>query len=746
MGWLKYVKRILTMSKKILYLFLFISITCWGQRKSTADKYFKEYAYKKSAKLYESLFKKGDDSYSVLSRLGDSYYNNSDFVQAEKWYKELMKRYERIISPEYIFKYAQALKSNGKIKESDKWLLKLNKLKEQDSRAKALKQNTNYFIEYTNREKLYVNINNLSINTKYSDFGGFIFNNDFYFASTKPNGANDKKLYSWNNQPHLSIYKGQESFNKRAKILDVYASNRVQSLDSEYHESNAVITSNGKTMYFTRTSSDGKKLKGGENKVANLKIYKAEKVGDVWGNITELPFNNNDYSIGHPALSLDEKTLYFISDMPNGFGLTDIYKVNLLEEGKYSEPENLGRNINTEGREMFPFVGNDNTLYFASDGHLGLGALDVFESKIEEGKYTKSLNLGAPINGPYDDFAFVINKKRNNGFFSSNREGGKGDDDIYSFLIYNCKEAISGLVTETKTERPIKNAVVRLINSKGEVVAERKTEEDGTYSFREIECEKKFTVVASKDDYKSEEKITQTLDVNKESITTNLQLESLIVEDQIVINPIYFDFDKYDIREDATYELEHVVSVMKNHPEMIIKIESHTDSRGELSYNKWLSEKRAKATKYYIISRGISSDRIQSAKGLGEEQLLNDCDTKKGFKCKEEAHQINRRSYFYILNNKETTEGKNSVELVYKIQLASTKQKEYENEPFANLEEIEIIRVGTSYKFYCCKNSSLEIIGEKLKNLKDEGYKDAFIVPFLNGKRISIKQALEIKK
>ncbi|WP_420551737.1 OmpA family protein [Tenacibaculum aiptasiae] len=732
------------MGKKILYLFVFISVTCWGQRKSIADKYFNEYAYKKSAKLYESLFKKGDTSYSVLSRLGDSYYNNSNFVQAEKWYKELIKRYEKIISPEYVFKYAQVLKSNGKIKESDKWLLKLNNLRKEDSRGEALKQNANYFIEYTNREKLYVNLNNLSINTKYSDFGGFIYGNEFYFASTKPNGTNDKKLYSWNNQPHLSIYKGTESFNEEAKILDVFASKKVESVDSKYHESNAVITADGKTMYFTRTSSEEEKLKGGENKEANLKIYKAEKIGDVWGNITELPFNNDNYSIGHPALSLDEKTLYFISNMPNGYGLTDIYKVELLGGGKYSEPKNLGRGINTEGREMFPFIGDDNTLYFASDGHLGLGALDVFESKFVEGNYMKSLNLGAPINGPYDDFGFVINKKRNNGFFSSNREGGKGDDDIYSFLVYNCKEAISGLITETKTEKPIQNAVVKLIDSTGKVVTETKTKEDGTYTFNALECEKKFTVVASKDDYKSEEKIAKTLDVNKESITTNLQLESLIVEDQIVINPIYFDFDKYDIREDATYELEHVVSVMNNHSEMVIKIESHTDSRGEAKYNKWLSAKRAESTKEYIVSRGISSDRIQSAKGLGEEQLLNDCDEKNGTKCAEEAHQINRRSYFYILNDNKTSEVKIKQGLIYKIQLASTKKQEYEKEPFANLEEAEVMRAGTSYKFYCCKNTSLEKIEERLNQLKKSGYKDAFIVPFLEGKRISIKEALKI--
>ena len=751
------------MNKVLLIILIFFNTVCFGQRKSIADKYFNEYAYKKSADLYESIFNKGDDSYIVLSRLGDSYYFNSDFIASEKWYKKLLNKYVSVVDSKYIFRYAQSLKSNGKIKESDKWILKLDEGNKGDRRAKTLKQNLDYFIEYTNRKKTFVNINNLSTNTKYSDFGGFIFNNDFYFASTKPDGINDEKLYKWNNQPHLNIYKAKEFFNTKDKILDLENQVKIESVSSMYHESNAIITSDGSTMYFTRTSFDGKKLKRGKNKSANLKIYKAEKVRGEWSNVRELPFNNDNYSIGHPAFSPDEKILYFISDMPNGFGLTDVYKVNILGENRFSTPENLGKNINTKGREMFPFVGSDNTLYFASDGHLGLGALDVFESKFQNNTYTTSLNLGSPINSSYDDFAFIINNKQKNGFFSSNRKKGKGDDDIYSFLIYNCKEDISGLVFETKTNKPIYNAIVKLIDTEGNIIFEKRTDKKGKYTFELIECEKNFTIVASKDDYRDDIETVKTLDVNKQSITVNLQLESLIIENQIVINPIYFDFDRHNIREDAEYELEHIVSVMKKNTKMIIKIESHTDSRGEKEYNRLLSDKRAKSTRDYILSRGISSNRIQSAIGFGEDQLLNNCNKGVLSKCSDKKHQENRRSYFYIVDGSKLKkkqlikeevndegvfrEGKiNNSEkntLFYKIQIGSFKN---ENVFFSDIKNVEIIYIQGCFKYYCSKTNSYNQIKKEQKRVRKLGYKDAFITAFFNGEKITLREALKITK
>ncbi|OSY88571.1 hypothetical protein WH52_07445 [Tenacibaculum holothuriorum] len=638
--------------RKIILFTLILSTTIgYSQRRYAANRYFNEYAYKKSAELYEILYKKGDSSQTILSRLGDSYYFNIEPKKAEKWYKKMMDNYELpSISPEHIFRYAQVLKSNGKVKESDTWLRKLKEVKGDDSRAIALDNNEDYFVNYTNKEKTFVNIHNLSSNTEYSDFGGFIYGDKLYFASTRPEGTKyDKKLYKWNDQPYLNMYTSKEIFDNLNHVLDVDNVEKLISVNTRYHESNAILTSDGNTMYFTRDNYDGRKLRGDEKRVTHLKVYKAKKENGIWGEIKELPFNNNDYSCGHPALSPDEKTLYFVSDMPGGIGATDIYKVAINEDGSYGEVQNLGKTINTEGREMFPYVGSNDVLYFASDGHLGLGALDVFESKRNNGQYTNPVNLGSPVNGPLDDFAFVINEELSSGFFSSNREGGKGDDDIYSFLIYRCKEDITGVITDKKTGKPISEVIVRLMDEEGKQVAQQITKADGKYMFKQVDCDKIFTIVASKEDYRNATKATTTLDVDKKSIIQDLQLESLIVEDQIVIRPIYFDFDLYNIREDAEYELEHIVSVLKNHPEMVIKIESHTDSRGTKDYNRKLSDRRAKSTRDYILSRGITPERIQSAIGYGEDQLLNHCDDANQKKCSKEEHQLNRRSYFYIV-------------------------------------------------------------------------------------------------
>ncbi|WP_233897824.1 OmpA family protein [Tenacibaculum piscium] len=646
--------------KNTLYiLILLISTASFGQRKYAADRYYKEFAYKKAAELYESIHRKGDTSYLVLSRLADAQYFNFEFEKAEKNYSKLMDFHEKIASSKHFFRYSQVLKTNGKIAESDKWLLKLRGENAMDSRVRSLEQNKNYFSEYSNKPKTFINIHNISTNTKYSDFGGFIYEDALYFASTKPKVKSDKKLYKWNKQPFLNIYKAKQKNMIAKKMLDVEEATMLEDLSSKYHESNMIITKKGKKAYFTRDNYDGRKLKGDEDQVSHLKIYSADKIGDFWGNVQELPFNSDAFSCGHPALSADEKTLYFVSDMPNGFGGTDIYKVAILENNKFGKPANLGKAINTESREMFPFIGKDNELYFSSDGHLGLGALDVFEAKYDGENHLNPVNLGSPINGAFDDFSFVINKEHSHGFFSSNRKDGKGDDDIYSFIIYQCKEDIKGIISDSRTGEPISNVVVQLMNPAGEVVSSIKTGRTGAYLFEQKDCEHNFVVVASKDGYKNVKEETETLDVNQQDVVVNLSLQSLIVGNQIVINPIYFDFDKSNIREDAEYELEDIVTVMNTYPELVIKIESHTDSRGGKDYNRNLSDSRAKSTRDYIISRGISSNRIESAIGFGEDNLLNHCDDANSSKCSKEEHQKNRRSYFYIIKGNESVKAIN---------------------------------------------------------------------------------------
>lgn len=649
--------------KKILVLvtFLMLAVNGFGQSRKVADRYFGEFSYVQSAKLYKDLVLiKGDSSQHVLSRLAESYYNNSDTEEAEVWYQKLVSNFKEKVEEKHLFKYAQALRSNGKYKKSDSIFLKLAQA-QKSSLNKELKKES-YLLDYTNQEKR-IGVRNLAINTPYSDFGGFLLNGKAYFSSSVPNNSKKQKIYKWNNQPFLNIYKAEEDVKtlERSKKDTILVLGNVQKIGepivSELHESSPVFTKDGKTIYFTRNNSEGKRARRSKKNTSNLKIYKASYVNGYWVNVKELPFNNDEYSSGHPALSPDEKTLYFVSNMPGGYGQSDIYKVEIKEEDEYGEPINLGNTVNTPEKEVFPYVGSDNVLYFSSNGHLGLGLLDIFQAKIkEDGTLLSPENLGYPFNSKKDDFSFFISKNGKRGFFSSNREKGKGDDDIYSFFIYTdppvCTQIVKGVIKNNKTNAPVDAAVIKLINKEKEIIAETISDVSGNYTFKDVPCNVTYTVTATKLDHRSARSIVSTTSKRKKEVTVNLKLTPLIIGNQIVIKPIYFDYDKFIIREDAEYELENIVTVMTNHPELVIKIEAHTDSRGRRDYNRFLSDKRAKSTRDYILSRGIASNRIESAIGYGEDKPLNDCVD--GKKCTEKEYQLNRRSYFYIVKGSES--------------------------------------------------------------------------------------------
>jgi outer membrane protein OmpA-like peptidoglycan-associated protein len=492
-----------------------------------------------------------------------------------------------------------------------------------------------------------VEVENLPINTIYSDFGTFVYNDELYFASSR--NTDLKKKYGWNDEPFLDIYQVNVKFTDGKREFGNTDFIKADKLNTDYHEASVAITNDGKTIYFTRDNVDKKNRLGYDKKgTSHLKLYKASLDGDNWANIVELPFNDDYYSTGHPALSADNKKLYFVSDREGGLGQTDIYEVDIQEDNVYSAPKNLGEKINTEGREMFPFVSKDSIMYFSSDGYLGLGLLDIYKSNIIKNEDSEPINMGAPYNSGYDDFAYFINGDKKTGYFSSNRDGGQGNDDIYGFKAEKCKQIIEGIARDKKTNEILNGVEVKLINKTGKIVATVTTAEDGAFKF-DADCDKTYTVLGSREDYK-DDKVEVTTDKTNEKVNNaDLYLQPLIDNDQIVINPIFFDFDKWNIRTDAEYELENIVDVMREHPKMIIKIESHTDSRGSDNYNLKLSDRRAKSTRDYLISRGIAVDRIESANGYGETQLLNKCSNK--VKCTEEEHQLNRRSYFYILKD-----------------------------------------------------------------------------------------------
>lgn len=633
------------MKTKLLILILSLSLSNTFGQKKLADRFFENYEYIKASELYEKAYEKGSNSTNLLTRLGDCYYNNSNPEKAALWYEKALKQNED--NPEYIFKYIQSLKSLKKYSEANNWIKKFNAIQNNENKLEEYDvDNLTNFIALRKNNKS-ITIENLSINSELSDFGSFIYNDELYFASAQ--GENKSKEYGWNKEPFLDLFK--VSVKEKTSTLELGDINLINAskINTKYHEATVTISKDGNTMYFTRDNvTQRNKLDFDKKGTTHLKIYKATRTNDSWGNIEELPINDDVYSTGHPSLSADNKTLYFVSDKEGGFGETDIYKVDIRSNGKYGKVVNLGPKINTMGREMFPFVSKDSTLYFSSDGHLNLGLLDIFKSDIIKDSLSNTENLGAPYNSRYDDFAYFVDSSNENerSYLSSNRPNGKGGDDIYTAYSKVCSQIIKGFTRDKSNNNILGNTTVKLIDETGKIIKEITTDEDGAFEFI-LDCNESYVIQGSLMDYKNETIKFDTDEENKTKIEQDLLLDPLIQGNQIVINPIFFDFSKWNIRTDAEYELENIVDVLRANPSMIIKIESHTDSRGRDKFNLKLSDKRAKATKDYILSRGINIERIQSAIGYGESKLLNKCSN--GVRCSREEHQINRRSYFYII-------------------------------------------------------------------------------------------------
>jgi outer membrane protein OmpA-like peptidoglycan-associated protein/tetratricopeptide (TPR) repeat protein len=636
------------MKAKFLLIILVLSSSITFAQSKVADKFFENYAYVRASELYEEAVSNGDDSEHVLTRLGDCYYNNSNAAQAAKWYKRAIDMYPDI-NPEYLYKYSIVQRSLGNHDDANIWLQEFQNKRAEDSRS-SIPINITLIEELSSIEKVYVEVTNLDINTEYSDFGSFVHDDVLYFASGRNvSETGSSKKYDWNEEPFLDLYQVDVTNNNGLKSYGKEAFIRADRVNTDLHEASVAITNDGKTIYFTRDNVNKRNRKSFDKEgTTHLKIYKASLNGSAWADIEELPFNGESFSTGHPVLSPDNKTLYFVSDRTDyqNFGQTDIFKVSINEDGSFGEPENLGANVNTEGREMFPYVAKDNTLYFSSDGYLNLGLLDIYKSDALNGGNNKPKNMGAPYNSGADDFAYFVNAEDGTGYFSSNREGGKGNDDIYSFAKYECKQSVTGIARDAETQEPLASVTIEIIDDAGKIIETVVTGDDGSYAY-EIECNTAYTIRGSKPDYKDDvQKMISNSEHNFKH-NVDLNLIPLLKPDQIVINPIFFDFDKWNIRTDAQYELENVVSVMREHPTMVIKIESHTDSRGSDRYNMKLSERRAKSTRDYLLSRNIAPERIESAIGYGESQLLNECSN--GVPCSKEKHQLNRRSYFYIV-------------------------------------------------------------------------------------------------
>lgn len=604
-----------------------------AQNKETqiADKFFKKYEFISAAESYLKLVASNNADGYVYRQLGDCYFNIYNTKEAAKWYAKAIAQKQ---DSELYYRYAQMLKANGNYVESNKQMQKFAALQPNDSRTKIFNENPNYIPVLLDQQKSF-DIKSIDINSDKSDFGAILQDNTIYFTSARNTKS---KIYSWTKEPFLDIYKA--NLNEDGTISNIL---QIKELNSKYHDGSVSISQDGSTMYFTSDSfreNSFEKDKASKLKLGKNNIFSAKFINGKWDEITSLPFNSKDYSSGNPSISKDGKTLYFSSNRPGSVGGVDIWKVAISETGSYGTPENLGKSVNTEGNESFPFITSDNVLYFSSDAKQGLGAMDVY--KIDLTTNSAAKNLGKPVNSEKDDFAFTINENKNIAFVASNRNG---NDDIFK-LIPICNYEVNAIVTNANSGAILAEANVSILDDKNNIISSLKSNSKGEVSYT-VECEKAYTIQAIKDGFESNSFAVTASKKKGGSIKIDAALKpisEIITEKEVNLKPIFFEYNNSNITQQGAFELDKLVQIMKNNEKLFIFVKSHTDNRGSDEFNLLLSDKRVKATIQYVISNGIDPNRI-SGKGLGETEPKVDCKEN----CTEEAHEQNRRSEFLIV-------------------------------------------------------------------------------------------------
>jgi outer membrane protein OmpA-like peptidoglycan-associated protein len=486
--------------KKNLTLFLVLLIVpafLFAQNglRKRADKSFDRLAYVKAAGLYQRLVsKKANDR--DYERLGDCYRLMGQAGRSETWYGKVAMG--ATPTPTSLLHYAEALRANGKYAESESWMSKYFAVRGDDKRAQLYVSNAQYF-ETLKAQQPYFSLVNLDVNTPQSDFGTAFYNGNVIFASSRMVKVSVKNVHTWNEMPFLNLYvANRDAQGNLSKVISLN-----EKLNTRYHEGPACFSTDGKVLYFTRNNYFKKKFRKDSKGINNLKIFRATNSNGTWQE-ENLSINSDEFSVGHPALSPDGKYLYFVSDMPGGKGTTDIYRVQINADASLGTPENLGDGINTEGREMFPFLDTEGNLFFSSEGQVGLGGLDVFYAANDrKNGFGKVTNVGLPVNSSSDDFALVLDATGHSGYFSSNREGGKGDDDIYALTLvrpFKTTYLVKGIAKDKASGAPLASTNVMLNDDDGNIVGSVLTDETGAYQF-EIDPGKHYQLDGMKDKY-----------------------------------------------------------------------------------------------------------------------------------------------------------------------------------------------------------------------------------------------------
>ncbi|WP_083252056.1 OmpA family protein [Pedobacter steynii] len=628
-------------------------------RKQQADVLFNRFEYYNAARLYLPLAEKKKPDVKLLEKLAECYRMMNDYEVAEKWYGKAVA--DAKAKPMSHYYYAEALQRNKKFDlakeqyrvygnrtgKSGEMNIKISSC---DSAALWIGQPKD------------VKIRNIeALNTKFADWGLNYYGNDgFVFTSERSTDEKEKnsEIYKWTGNPWLKLYLANAENQPGQELSVVNQQNMPSKVD--YHVGPLELNAAGDVAFVTiatRASASQLPLDKTDGKIKErlytrrLELMTAVKKDGKWGDLKAFPYNNvKEYSLGHAALSKNGQVLYFASDMPGGLGKTDIWYTELQSDGSWAKPVNCGAELNTAEEEAFPTIGSEGELYYSSKGKIGMGGYDIYSSRGEKTQWGKSRNLKYPLNSTSDDF-YLVSKDGKTGYFSSNREGGAGDDDIYGFSDQTPAAiilALDGTVYEQKTKTTLDSVLVTLTDGNGVAVNRKVTGQNGNFFFG-LSRDQDYKIEISKFGYTS---VFKTLSTKGMAKSDTLNMQAFLDKDKFepgktyVLRNIYYDFDKANIRVDAARELDKLLAILKENPAIWIELSSHTDSRGADQYNQWLSQRRANSAVQYLIDRGVERERIK-AKGYGETMLLNKCAN--GVKCSHAAHQLNRRTEFKVI-------------------------------------------------------------------------------------------------
>jgi peptidoglycan-associated lipoprotein len=617
-------------------------------RKSFAKKEF--FVAGENYKAVYSKTKNKDEKNEACFKTAECYRLSNDMKNAENWYRKTVKSDPKNLEAQ--LKLAQSLKSNQKFSEA---IIEFNTYKKENpaDAEEADKQikGCEYALKWKNEKTRYVIENVKALNSKWSDFAPMWYKKDqLVFTSDRDKGSSTK-MYGWTGNQYTDIYTATWKAEKKSPNVIKYGIPALidkDKVNTPFNDGTATFDSKYTTIYYTQCS-------GKDGKGKFCRIYSATASGSEWTDPAPLSFSTDSFTCGHPTLSKDGQTMYFSSDMPGGYGGKDIWFVTYSKRGKtWGDPVNLGPVINTAGDEMYPFVHEDGTLYFSSNGHTGLGGVDIFYTKGETTEWGDPINMKSPINSGGDDFSLILSKDKESGFFSSNRDGGKGQDDIYRYYMTPLVFTLSGVARDVKTKAVLTNTVLTITNSSDSVKLIIKTDAAGSYKIT-LKPKTDYELFGAHEDYydsKLEFQTTKGLEVSTDLIQ-DLLLEPFDYEKVFTLEGIYYDLDKANLRPRSKEILDTIVDLMTRYPKIRLELGSHTDCRADSLYNVDLSQRRADSAVNYIGSKGIDVVRLV-AKGYGETKLVNDCACEGSWvkrACTEEEHQLNRRTTFKLLDN-----------------------------------------------------------------------------------------------